>query len=417
MKKNSFAYVVGITLLGLAALAQRPASPSKSVELTDLLRGNCYPIVLKDGVLSGPGNDFLLRETKDVQFVAIGEQHNSAQIPEFTTALLRELHASSGFNHLALEQDPVAAHMASQPGYAGSRTAIKGLARRYPSAFTFDGDQELEMIADVGAIAQNGTDAVWGLDQVFGVEHVLQQLLPYAPNAKAGESTKYLIEAAHAVESQRGEPFRHYIYVDNTKPPDFDRLNEMYQPKPGSYPAFLLEQLYRSVSIYRDNDLASKGQFTGYKSNAEREENMKFLFMRNYRLAQQRGEHLPRVVLKMGNIHLFRGRNILNVVSMGDFASEFATSNGLSSLHFVAYINNDKPGDYSILRDDPKIGALFQNAPSNGWTIYDLRPLRGSAYAGKLSGLTPELKNLIFGYDLALLIGGGSHATHTVVPR
>jgi hypothetical protein len=399
----------------MPALAQQQSAPAP-VQLADLLAANSYPISVTAGKLSGPGRDFLLRATRDAQFVAIGEQHNSAQIPEFTTALLNELHRAYRFDHLALEQDPVGMHLASSRGMAGRRAAVERFATQHPFAFTFVGDQEVDMIADAGALPDRHGDAVWGLDQVFGVRDVLEQLLPYAPDAAARARTRTLIDDAARQEAQRTEPLHHYIYVDIPKPPDFDRLAEIYRPKPDSYPAFLIDQLNRSVAIYRDNDLAGKGQFTGYRSNAEREENMKLLFMHGYRSAQALGEAKPRVVVKMGNVHLARGRNQLSILTLGNFLSEFAKSNGMSSFHLAAYINNDKPGSYTVLRDDPTIGPLFRNASPDQWIIYDLRPLRGPAYAGRLAGITPDLARLIFAYDAALLIGNGTHATKRLVP-
>lgn len=398
----------------MAARAQQQSSPAK-IPFADLLAANAYPITLVGGKLGGPGRDFLLREARDAQFVAIGEQHNSTQIPEFTTALLKELHQAYRFDHLALEQDPIAMHLASRPGVAGRRPPVERLAAHYPYAFTFDGDQEIDMIADAGGLSPRHGDAVWGLDQVFGVRNVLEQLLPYAPSRSARERTRILIEDAARAEARRSEASPHYI-SDLPKPADFDRLKQIYRPKPGSYPAFLIDQLYRSVSIYRDNILAGKGQLTGYQSNAVREENMKFLFMHWYRQAQARGEVLPRAVVKMGNIHLTRGTNSLAVLSMGNFLAEFAKSNGMSSFHIVAYINNDKPGSYTILKDDPGLGPLAKNAPSDQWIVYDLRPLRAVFHAGRLEGITPDLVRLIFSYDAALLIGSGTHATHRLVP-
>ena len=48
--------------------------------------------------------------------------------------------------------------------------------------------------------------------------------------------------------------------------------------------------------------------------------------------------------------------------------------------------------------------------PLDRWTIVDLRPLRGYLHAGKIR-VEPELRQMIFGFDAALLIGGGTAAT------
>ena len=53
--------------------------------------------------------------------------------------------------------------------------------------------------------------------------------------------------------------------------------------------------------------------------------------------------------------------------------------------------------------------------PKDRWIIFDLRPLREYANSGKLAGLNPELRRVIFGFDAALLIGGASLGTYKLI--
>lgn len=70
---------------------------------------------------------------------------------------------------------------------------------------------------------------------------------------------------------------------------------------------------------------------TAYENSREREHSMKRVFMERYREAQEAGDHLPRVIAKMGHWHLFRGIYRGNVPTFGNFLSEFAISNGMDS--------------------------------------------------------------------------------------
>ena len=75
--------------------------------LDSLVKQFSYPVVFTEGRLSGPGADFILKKTKNAQFVNLGEEHNAKDIPVFTTALFTLLQKQYGFEFLALEQDPL----------------------------------------------------------------------------------------------------------------------------------------------------------------------------------------------------------------------------------------------------------------------------------------------------------------------
>ena len=92
-------------------------------------------------------------------------------------------------------------------------------------------------------------------------------------------------------------------------------------------------------------------------------------------------------------------------MTLGNFSSEFAKSNGLGSFHLAIYANNDQPGYYDILSTDPDYGPLMRAASPRQWAVIDLRPLRAAAFSGSIHGLTHEQRNLVFGFDAALLIG------------
>lgn len=117
------------TLLAAAAFlasascwAQAPAQAAAPNPITALaltldaaLRANTLTIRLENGRLSGPGAEGLLAEGAGSRFFVIGEQHVSKEIPEFTSALFRDLNARAGYGHLALEQDPIMARAVSRP--------------------------------------------------------------------------------------------------------------------------------------------------------------------------------------------------------------------------------------------------------------------------------------------------------------
>ena len=92
-------YIASLLLcLPMAVTAKDPPQ----TDLPALLRTHTHAIRLQDGALAGPGADWLARESADAQFVLIGEEHNIAQIPPFTTALFELLQARHGFEYFAI---------------------------------------------------------------------------------------------------------------------------------------------------------------------------------------------------------------------------------------------------------------------------------------------------------------------------
>ena len=384
---------------------------SQDVKLEDILRTNSYALALSNGNLSGNGLDFLLRATAHTQFFAIAEPHNSKEVPQITSLLFGLLRKQHGFKYLALEQDPVMARMVSAQPIVGKREQIISLAQQYPNGFTFITDQELEMISQVSSDSDGKGDRIWGLDQVFGAIHVLERLSKFASNTGVRNDTMKLIEMLKRNEAERTRKLQRYTLADVGELAEFDQLLQRYQPAAGSEAEFLISQMLLSARVYRNNIAAEKGQLTGYDANLEREENMKALFMIEYRKAQKAGEPLPKVLLKLGHYHLIRGRSWSDILSLGNFIAEFAKSNGMDSFHLAVY-NNNASGNYGVLGSSPDYKPLAEAVEKDKWTIVDLRPLREYAYAEKLVGLNPELRRVIYGFDAALLIGGGSPGTY-----
>lgn len=96
---------------------QRPKFATDSAgqyqALAEAMKQNSYSIALQDGTLVGPGMQLIARGSANAQFVLFGEEHGVKEFPEFLTALFTFLHQNHHFNYLALESDPVSAHVAS----------------------------------------------------------------------------------------------------------------------------------------------------------------------------------------------------------------------------------------------------------------------------------------------------------------
>ena len=400
MKKAIFLIVLACR--GIFSSAQNKFSDS-------LLRANSYQVTIdKNGVIEGPGADFILGMSKNVQFVAIGENHNTREIPQFTTALFKMLHQKYGFNHLALEQDPVMMKKISSIKIKASDSAVFGLARKYPYGFTFISDQELKMVADIASYKVKG-NAIWGCDQSFGASLVLDNLIEKSGHNLALDS---FAKKAMRFESLRDLEKQSFLGKGIDKG-DQNLLNRLQTGNAKNEIDFGINSLAISDSIY---GLMNKNK--AFEGCALREAYMRSRFMEEYRNCETKGEPMPKVLLKFGNAHIQYGfEPNTGVLNLGTFTKEFAASNNMGCFSINTLIYRNDTSDWNFEYYNCKnVMRLFTNATSvDKWIIFDIAPLKSAYYNGLLKGVISKedkgyFESNILSFDALLLIGNGNDA-------
>lgn len=388
--------------LASGVCGQEPAR----LALDSLFTAHRQPLDFTDTGLSGPGWEFILEEGARARFVMVGESHNLREIPLFTARLFEVLHERAGYDYLALENGPYAMAQYSAAGVRGSLEHTVALANRYVNALQFRTDQELEMIAAAGRVSTARIDALWGLDQEWGALHVLERLHELAPGPEGRQRLEELIEEARPLEARRPGEGRERFVGRGLTAEALELVRGTFEGAPAEAHR-LLDDLRTSVEIYA----ARRDGPSIYASNHRREQYMRQRFMEQCRAAQDSGDPDPRVVLKFGQWHALRG--VLNwgdVEPLGTFIAEIARANGGESLHIWTGLVN-QPGHVWTLHDFPDYVPLARAGTTDRWWVVDLRPVRAQVAAGAVDGVNDELRKVIFGFDLALLIGGGNRAT------
>lgn len=405
--------VIVVPLSGAAQ--QNPKFTTDSEEqyhvLAEAMKQNSYPISLRDGTLLGPGMQLIVRNTATSQFVLFGEEHGVKEFPELLTALFAFLHENDQYNYIAVESDPVSAHVASIAPLRGDIQALAEYFKKYPNAITFHTDQELRMFADIGRMSTGRTDAIWGLDQSFGVLHALERLAAL-PGFRATPKFEELHKDAEKLDSTRlqGEQ-SHYMY--NVKLADLEDLRREIAAPDGSEAKFILDNLVSSSEIYGYYRRAVAGEPTGYANGFEREEQMKHLFMRQYRAAVARGESNPKVLVKLGHWHVFRGQGPSHLQTLGNFVTEFATANGADAFSLGVYLR----GTWRDVTTQKGLEPIALATDPAAWTIIDFRSLRPAIAAGRFGPLNAKLLAHIYGFDAALVLGGASPGTDLLLTQ
>jgi hypothetical protein len=385
------------------------AAAQKSI-LDSVILKHKYTIDPTQNGLSGDGITFLLNECKNAQFVLIGENHNTKEIPVFTGLLFERLNSLCQFEYLALEQDPAMMKIISN-----RNENIPGLARKYPNGFTFITDQELALLEKARSISK-AKNSIWGCDQSFGASHSVDVLNAFLKSkGKAVPAIDSIYKSIYEKEKVRNLASCRYMS-------QLDKRNQLLNIKnntPAKYSkkmAFYIDELLVSDTIY--NLIKTKKYF---ESRSMREDYMKTRFLAEYNLAAVKNQ-LPKVVLKFGNNHLNNGYNPgSNVNSLGNFVKQLALTNNKSCISINALIYRNDGSDWDYFKSDSSIFYLQRfanNASVMQWTLFDLRPLKAAYYNGALASyITKEERtnweNLIYGFDFLLFIGNGTDGNAT----
>jgi hypothetical protein len=391
----------GQTSKSMTAPMAKPSVPA-APDISMLRSGASYAIAFKNGRLTGVGREHLLQELTATQFVLIGESHYDHDTPIFVGALYRELHQELGFHHLVLEQDPIAIEDSLKAGARGSAMQIAALAKHDPYLFGFASDQDLQLLADVENL-ENNPDPVWGLEQTQGTTRYLDELARLSPTPALRNECETLLAAARGIESNRG-PHGNYLSDDATAYDKMKTLREHFAAGAGSREKQLLDGLVKSAEIYSYYRRAEAGEFVGLLNNTVREALFKQEFIKDYHRAVGPGDVLPKALFKFGDEHMYHGLNPVMAFPIGNFAHEFAISNGLQA-YSIAVL---PLGSYSTWSELPTwIRPLLPaSAPANDVMI-DLRALRPYQKLFRAKVAEKEqwaFRAFINGYDAVVLL-------------
>jgi len=399
---------LAVLTLGMIMTVTSPApvAAQDSLDLDSLFQAHRRRLALTAGHANGPGFDWIVEQSARAQFVMIGESHNLKDIPLFTADLFEALAERYGFSYLALENGPHAVEMFNEPGTRGDLDAAADLANRYVNALQFRTDQELELIARTGAASRASYDPVWGVDNAWGTLHLLESISAAASDAEARGVADALANRAREYEAARPDEQNPRFITQLLSEADLLRLEDAYRSAG--------PEAYRLIGILRMGWETYAMRTDGpaiYQANDRRERLMRRQFEERYREAVAGGDPLPRVVLKFGQWHAMSGMiNWGNVVPFGTFLRESARSRDMEMLSLWTGLVNE-PGHVWTLMDFPDYSPLARAGTTDSWWVVDLREVRPYVAAGAVGEVNDELRKVIFGFDLALLIGSGDRAT------
>jgi len=397
------------------ALATPHATAAGPDDLHRQLASARLPLNIRDGRFSGSGWEAILAAAGQSEFIAIGEDHLTREVPAFVGALCDAL--GPRLAAMAVEAGPDAAHFAAANlRYPDHDARMAALIGRYPDSVAF-----LNMATENDLISRcarsSGNDfQLWGLDQEFiGASGRLMDEALARPIGAAARASLVRLRAEEAADAkaaeQTGDLARLFVYAANDT-----ELAASYR---------LIDQSGDDTARQLFGSLLATHRI--YKENLEHSPVSKLdralLLKKN--LARHLAADLPagsrKILFKFGDWHLYRGYNPLDERDLGNAIAEYADMHGGPSLHIAILGAKGVHAHYGgyakpllltpfLISDDPDyrwMKAALDEAEPAGWTLFDLRRMRVPAP----NHLPYDWQRLVDGYDLLILIPDITPAT------
>jgi len=367
------------------------------------------PLAVRPEGFSGPGAAILSEAVGASRYVLIGESHLSREIPAFTTNVCRMM-APGGLTAMVVETGPEAAKAVDVMMRAPDREQqISGFMSAHPDAMAFlNSRAEGQTVADCAGVA--GADfKLWGLDQeFFGVSgYLFEQMLAANPGPLARAQIETLVgqeQTAMQAALASGSPGDLFLFTVTDAV--FDQAGTAIDQDGGDRAKALFAALRETRAIYQASQ-SGRGDPNGRRARL-----MKRTLAAHFAEAPQ-----ARVLMKFGAYHLYKGFNPLGQRDVGNFVAEQGDGMGVKSLNMIVvgargveagyngvgrqvkvYDFDATTGEDADWRKDVMAARPTDAAPGD-WVLVDLRRLRSR----DLEALTPEWRDIIRGYDLAVV--------------
>lgn len=386
------------TVLILLIVGSSKIFAQKKLTLNDVKKYTNYFAVSKNFKFSKNILPIINKEASKSQFIGLAEVHQSKQLSNFTTALLKVL-KTNGYNNFALEIGDYSTSILENISKDPIKTLenLKTYNKRYgrkkfpyiPFIFV-DKKADADFIKEASKLDYN----LWGIDREFEFSYLMHIDNIYNKSSKTGQINK-VYKAARKVMKKvvfkdkvygqskycwlLNEPTIHYFFnlFSNDK-----SLNKYTQELKNSW------KIYCRLVKGKGGSLA-------------RAKYMRTKFDSLYRVAAEK-EPLPKVLIKLGGVHLTHGKSQYKRYDVGKHLHEKAKANNtefLSIRHVWRYKNGK---DQINKKGWSKTRFLMQMGKKNKWTLIDLRPIKKMVKKQKLivdKGTAWELKS----YDWFLI--------------
>lgn len=370
----------------------------RQLTINDVKKHTQYFSISNDFEISENTKNFFAQEAKENQFIGIAEVHQSEQLSYFTTSLLPIL-KTKGYHNFALEIGDYSASILEDLSKNPSLTSIKlkSLNNRYgknkfpyiPFIFV-DKKADALFIEEASKLNYN----LWGIDREFEFSYLMHLDKMYSISKKSKEikiayaNARKLMKKVVFKDKVSGQSKYCWLLNESKINNFFDLVSE-----DKNVSNYVLE-IKNSLKIYC-RFVTGKGG-----SNA-RAKYMRKKFDSLYNSAKIKNQ-LPKVLVKLGGVHLTHGKSQYNRYDVGKHLHEKAKENntGFLAIRHVYRYRNGK--DQVGKKGWKNTSFLMQLGKKEKWTMIDLRPLKKMLKESVIKvdkGTAWEIKS----YDLFLI--------------
>ena len=355
----------------VTAMAEPSILNAQDAEVRSVLEANLRPLTIDANGLHGTGGDWLIDRARAARFTLIGESHLTAETPVFVSRLLEALRPA-GYSTYVLETGPESTRLLAEAVADGGVAAGEAFFAEFPSSLVFvDHREELQAVAEALGLGYD----VWGVDQEFiGSPHLLlSRLRELSTDAAAQMAVQSMLEretAASAQSVRSGDWSNGFMLTAGSE--EFDALEAAF-PNQLSEAGRIVQQLRASARTYQ---LWYQDRYEG---NAERIDLIKRNFLAHVVRAGETPLSGRRALIKMGDVHVGRGRSPTYQHDLGNFTAELAVAGNGESFHILVRATGSIAPDGTInpsLDALPYLGPTIEFAAEDHPVVFDLEPLR-----------------------------------------
>jgi hypothetical protein len=358
--------------------------------ITSMAKENLTMFIKEGSSFSGPGWNIIIDQTKASNFVLIGEDHFTNEVPYFHAALTSQIK----FDNFFCEIDPYLANILEHNIKNFSESELKKFQAEFSNTFAFFAlKPEFDLLKQ---LVESNT-RIYGLDQIslMSDRAVCNNLKQTTKDSKAKKIYEAISDSSKIYFDNflqdHNKPF--YLFTNDFQK-QLDKLSLLDLSKSEKE---IIEALKLSAKIYKEGN-----------------HHLRVQLMKNQLLKVNPGWTEQKNLFKFGGIHLAKGESLMKIYDLGNLVNNIADSKYESSLHILILEKSGTQGapikgfpEQTIDENSSMLKSLrpfFKAVTGEQWHCFNLIPLREAQEDEKLIVKDITLSRIINGYDLLIII-------------
>jgi hypothetical protein len=355
-----------------------------------LARENLTRFIEQAGHFEGAGWEQIVTNIKKSNYVLIGEDHFTNEIPAFASAIAME----GAFDNYFCEVDPFSTQTIVDKITTLSPAQLKEFVLKYQNTFSFFAfEPEFKLLQ---RLVKSKTTII-GTEQIFLLaDRLICSELKKITKSHAAKVIYESIEKQsldYLKEYLKNQDRTFYMLTDEFEQNLKTLLSLELSPKE----ILALKDMERSRQIYKEQNHALRIQL-----------------MKNQLVTSMPALTTQKNLFKYGAVHMPKGESLLRIYDLGNLVNNIADSRFEKSFHVLIVGMNGEMGSpfegFPPQVLDPANGDLkflnpfFKEVNGTEYHCFDLNPIRQQVEKGKLEIKDKWLLRSIMGYDYLVVI-------------